>query len=600
MKTHKGAKRQDKPGGRLKLHGAVAGWHATRALPLESRLERKAWVRTYDKALRSDLPAPALARTSALRDGEAAVFLSSALPGDKQAGAALLETPADSFWQGDGQGLSAAGHDFRWLTDLRSLGGQAARQRAVALARAWLEAPPQTSEAWQVQVVAARLANLSLAWSFFATPADIALRRGLAESQLRQAIWLAGLGAGGVLGTQAVAVSAGCLLAFLTHGTRDALYDATWRQLFKTLDATLLGDGGTLERSPAFQYELLVHLATLHAAACRADESAQAERLQEPLSRLARTLALYRHQDGALALFHGSTTKGAANRAYSYAPDLLLAGQRVARWGRLAEAREAGFVALTCGRTRLIFHCATTAPPRGTDGQFHLAAGALEVSLGKERIFGNCGTATDPEWHQALRRTAAHSVLALEGEDCGSFAPAETWLGRGVQLELGRPRLQVEDRDGAFSLVYSHQGWRTWQATRALRLSHDGTRLEGHETLTPLAGASKRRFALRFHLSPNLSPNSAHSPAHSPAHNRTHSRTQSRPVVFSRDGASLLLRLEQGQLWRLRVERGGTGRIRLETGVSSATGVPQPATVAVMDGETETRGAEVVWSLARD
>ena len=590
--------------------GAVARLQATRALPLECRLERKAWRRARDKAVRGGLPAPAVVRGSALGDGEAAVFLSSALPGDPQAGAELLEGAAESFWrrswqgdlrddvqgnvqsnvQSDVQGDVKSdlqrdtnylaqgahqGHDFRWLLDLRTLGGQAARQRAVAQVRAWLESPTTPPLAWQPEVVAARLANLSLAWSFFATPADSSFRRRLAESQTRQAVWLAHLGTGGLLGTKAVGVSAGCLLAFLTHGRRDALYDTTWRRLFTTLNATLLADGGTIERSPALQYELLVQLATLHAAACRAEELAIAERLKEPLSGLARTLALYRHEDGGLALFHGSTESGTAPPRHTYAPDLLLAGKRVARWGRLAEARETGFMALTCGHTRVILDCATAAPPRGADGEFHLAAGAIEVSLGKERIFGNCGTAAEPEWRQALRRTAAHSLLSLDGEDCGSFAASETWLGRGVDLTLGTTRLQVHDSQGALSLVYSHQGWRTWQASRALRLSHDGRRLEGCETLTPLGSGGKRRFALRFHLARGL------------------------PVVFSRDGASLLVRLAEGGLWRLRVERGGSGKIRLEDGVLSRGGLPQRSRVAVIDGETETRGAEVAWSLAR-
>ena len=134
--------------------GAVARLQATRALPLECRLERKAWRRARDKAVRGGLPAPAVVRGSALGDGEAAVFLSSALPGDPQAGAELLEGAAESFWRRSWQGDlrddvqgnvqsdvkgdvksdlqrstnylaqgAHQGHDFRWLLDLRTLGG---------------------------------------------------------------------------------------------------------------------------------------------------------------------------------------------------------------------------------------------------------------------------------------------------------------------------------------------------------------------------------------------------------------------------------------------------------------------------------------------
>ena len=54
-------------------------------------------------------------------------------------------------------------------------------------------------------------------------------------------------------------------------------------------------------------------------------------------------------------------------------------------------------------------------PPAPADREAHAAPGAIELSVGRERLIVNCGgyAGDDPRWRAAMRSTAAHSTLCL-------------------------------------------------------------------------------------------------------------------------------------------------------------------------------------------
>jgi uncharacterized heparinase superfamily protein len=142
-------------------------------------------------------------------------------------------------------------------------------------------------------------------------------------------------------------------------------------------------------------------------------------------------------------------------------------------------------------------------------------AGGLGVTLddGGEVVFTSCGSHRDLEPHlrEASRRTAAHSVLSLEGEDSALFARDAS----GVYAIDGPPGLSVRrlEEDDQYLLEGQHGAWRDRFGLiyrRRLYVARTGDRITGEESLSrPMSevsalGTQAVPYIVRFHLHPDV------------------------------------------------------------------------------------------------
>ena len=466
----------------------------------------------------------------------------------------------------------AAAHGFAWLRDLRALGTDAARLRARDLAEDWLEGGGDADLGQAPEIAAARISAWLGHWDFLAATAEDGFRK-------RLLIRLAQDARGVVSSLPAEALHRGALvtlkgaLAAAVALEEDAWLQRALRFLPGELQRQFHPDGGHVERSPGQLLLALQDLIEIRNLLHGVNVNAPAE-LSAALERAGQALRLFRHGDGALALFNGSREEGAA------LVDLVLTqGQARGRAPMLLE--ETGFQRMQAGRTLVI--CDAGAPPvgrardvasglpRGADRLSHAGTLSFEMSIGRDRMIVNCGAAPagQGEWRDALRATAAHSTLVLA--DTNSAELRDEGLGRRPE----RVEADRHENEGAQWLDATHDGWRRPFGAvhrRRLYLAPTGDDLRGEDMIEATEQTPGRPpgFAVRFHLHP--------------------------AVIASaqQDGEGVLLRLPSGQGWQLRASG---ARVAVEESIYLGLGEARRTSQVVLSAEAGTD--TVQWAIGR-
>ena len=240
-----------------------------------------------------------------------------------------------------------------------------------------------------------------------------------------------------------------------------------------------------------------------HAYAARGIQAPQ--QLLNAIDRMMPMLRLFRHGDGALALFNGMGVT---------APELVatILAYDDARAQPVTNARYAGYQRLEANGTIVIAE-AGASPPQAFSTQAHAGCLAFELSSGIRRIIVNCGApeVARANAREASRTTAAHSTLIVDDTSSCRFASG-AGLGRWLRDEiLSGPAVVTaergEDEAGAH-LFLSHDGYAARFGLvhhRELVLARDGGRLEGRDRLEASGKrASAAPYVVRFHLHPSV------------------------------------------------------------------------------------------------
>lgn len=267
-------------------------------------------------------------------------------------------------------------------------------------------------------------------------------------------------------------------------------------QLSDELDHQILPDGGHVSRNPRMLIELLLDLLPLR-------ETFMARGIEPPrgmlmaIERMMPHLRLFRHGDGALALFNGMGTTP---------PDLMatLAAYDDARARPIEQAGYSGYSRLTGERAIVVVEAG--AAPRGAQSvEAHAGCLSFEFSSGAQRIVVNCGTSRygSAELRQAARSTAAHSTVTLADRSSAAFGRV---LGE-MRVVAGPTDVRVarQDTEAGPEWVGSHDGYRRGLGavhTRRLLLARDGSSLSGEDEVTLSAAPSELPGVARFHLHP--------------------------------------------------------------------------------------------------
>ena len=465
----------------------------------------------------------------------------------------------------------AAAHGFSWLRDLRALGTDPARLRARDLAEDWLVQGGAEEIALAPEVAAARVSAWLGHWDFMAATAEDGFRKRLLVRLAQDARGVVASLPAEAMHRGALATLKGAIAAAVALG-EEAWLNRALRFLPGELQRQFHPDGGHVERSPGQQLLALQDLIEIRNLLHGSGVNAPPE-LATAMERAGQALRLFRHGDGALALFNGSREEGAA------LVDLVLTqGQARGRAPMLLE--ETGFHRLQAGRTLVVADAGAPPPgrardvgsglPRGADRFAHAGTLSFEMSVGRDRLIVNCGAApaAEPEWRDAMRATAAHSTLVLA--DTNSAELKEEGLGR-------RPERVEADRHeagGAQWLDAAHDGWRrSFGAVhrRRLYLAETGDDLRGEDLLEMgEAEAKPPGFVVRFHLHPAV------------------------VAGPQEDGEGVLLRLPSGQGWRLRANG---ARVAVEDGVYLGADPPRRSRQIVLTAEPGTD--TVQWAIGR-
>jgi uncharacterized heparinase superfamily protein len=175
-----------------------------------------------------------------------------------------------------------------------------------------------------------------------------------------------------------------------------------------------------------------------------------------------------------------------------------------------------GFQRVDAGAMTIIMETGTPPPP-SVSQDAHAGCLSFELSSGASRIVINCGmpsTGRD-NWRVFARSTAAHSTLSCHDTSSCQFVELSAMkrLLRGAPVVSGPSNVESyrEVVANGVLLTTSHNGYQAGLGVvhrRVLLVSHDGSRLDGEDTVTPTRGArikaNQSDYALRFHLHPSV------------------------------------------------------------------------------------------------
>ncbi len=422
-------------------------------------------------------------------------------------GSATVETPPDHAPWGPpfpSPHFADRIHRFHWLRDVASA-GQAGEARARALTASWVEAFGKWDAfAWRTSVTADRLINIMSAGPWLLSGLQGAWREELLDSLARQLRHLAASGGeeSDPLSRFRIAVALCLAGAILDDGQR-YLEDGL-AELERECARQILADGGHVSRSPQALAEALIDIHVVEEILLRLGLPAPAflTRLQPRMSAM---LSFFTLPGGTMLAVNG----GGDSRSLVRAAQAPYGGTEA----KFQFARLSGFQRIQAEELTLYMDAAG-APERPFGPAAHAGAMAITIYDGPDPIISSCAANPDldPILAEASRRTAAHSVLTLDGSDSAVFAADPQ---TGVRQPAGPAGLSVRrlEENDQYLLEGQHAGWRVRHGLiyrRRLYIARNGGRITGEDSLfRPVAESvpaapGPTAFEIRFHLHPDV------------------------------------------------------------------------------------------------
>ncbi len=426
---------------------------------------------------------------------------------------------------------SAGLTSFSWLRHLRSADTALARANARALVEDWIEQSrgrPNPS-AWEPKVAARRLLSWLSQSPMILEGADHGFYRRFMKALGQHAARLERAFDDGLKGEARLFVAVALVELGLCSAGMERLQKRATRLLSDELKRQILSDGGHVGRNPQSLVDFLLDLLPLRQAFA-ASGVAPPQELLNAIDRMLPMLRLFRLSDGSLALFNGM----GATQPHAIATVLAYDDTRAPA---LPNAPYSGYQRLEAGGSLLIVDTGSMPPSEFSTGA-HAGQLSFEFCPSGQKLVSNCGAPDEihAELRAAARATAAHSTLTVADTSSSRFAASKGLSGRLKGRVLsGVRKVTLSRQAGAdvLSVAASHDGYVADFGLiheRTLRLSTDGSSLEGADLLRRSGAPSKTArncdFALRFHLHPSV-------------------RAQ-----MSDDGRSVWLWLPNGAAWR--------------------------------------------------
>lgn len=283
------------------------------------------------------------------------------------------------------------------------------------------------------------------------------------------------------------------------------------RKLADELQRQILPDGGHISRNPGALIELLIDLLPLRQTFAARNIPPPAA-LLNAIDRMMPMLRFFRHGDGSFALFNGMSS----------APSDLLATVLAyddTHGLPMSYMPHSGFQRLDTGAMTVIIDTGAPPPP-SVSQDAHAGCLSFELSSGPSRIVVNCGMPTTgrDNWRIFARSTAAHSTLTYHDTSSCQFVglSAMKRLLHGSPIVSGPSAVESYREVVADGMLLStaHNGYLARFGVmhrRTLMVAHDGSRLDGEDTVSPAPGTrikgNDTDYAVRFHLHPSVKAN---------------------------------------------------------------------------------------------
>jgi uncharacterized heparinase superfamily protein len=451
-------------------------------------------------------------------------------------------------------------HGFGWLRDLRSVGGDRARRMAREMTASWLETYARPCPvAWRGDITGNRICAWISFHDFFCGAADDGFRQMYFESLIKQSRYLIKTLPGDLSGVPLLRALKGLAYAGLALPEGQERLEIAFRYILQQTREQILPDGAHISRSPQATFEFFQALVDLRTALSAARIS-MPEELQHAIDRIAPALKFFRHGDGGFALFNGGQ-EGNSNICDA---TLMHSG---AKGKAMRDLPHCGYERMALGRAMVMIDVGQPLASRYAD-RSHAGLLSFEYSFGKDRIFVNCGTVhnTGP-WQTALRGTAAHTALVVDGRNAIAVDGSTSVHQPDVRCR------KLEDADMTL-IDASHSGYVPrfgLSHRRCLRLTDGGDAMLGDETLTGRSGID---YAVRFHLHPGLH------------------------AALVENGHAVLIRARSGMGWMFRSE---SVKPQLEESIYAGEGeTPRRSQQIVLHSRTTGSKTNLSWSLKRE
>ncbi|MGE5157502.1 MAG: heparinase II/III family protein [Gemmatimonas sp.] len=398
---------------------------------------------------------------------------------------------------------------FGWLRHLRAADTALTRANARALVDDWMSNPAQKRPvARRADVLARRIISLLSQAPLVLSDTDGKFYRrylrGLTREirQLRHVMINMPDGVPRLQAMIALCYASLCLANQARH------IKIASKKLSEELQRQILPDGGHVSRNPGALIELLIDLLPLRQT-FSARNIAPPPALLNAIDRMMPMLRFFRHGDGSIALFNGMSGTPSDVLATLLAYDDTYGTP-------MASMPHSGFQRLDAGATTVIMDTGAP-PPASVSHEAHAGCLSFEMSSGQTRIVTNTGmpsTGRD-NWRAFARSTVAHSTLTYHDTSSCQFVEMSAMkrLLRGAPIVSGPLHVEASREVVANGtlLTTSHDGYvprfGVWHR-RVVLLAHDGSRLDGEDTVAPASGARIKGhdadYALRFHLHPSV------------------------------------------------------------------------------------------------
>jgi uncharacterized heparinase superfamily protein len=479
-------------------------------------------------------------------------------------------------------------HGFTWLDDLAAVGDMAARQRAQAWLQEWIKLYGRgKGPAWTPDLTGRRLIRWINHAIFLLNGQPREATVAYFASLAQQTLFLSRRWHAASPGLPRFEALTGLIYAGWALTGMEAHVGPAMNALARECKDRIDSQGGIPTRNPEALLEAFTLLNWAASALSEAGKMAQPEHLMA-IERIAPTLRALRHNDGALARFHGGG-RGAEGRL-----DHALATSGVK--SAAPQGLSMGFARLHGGRTSLIVDAA--APPSDAASyNAHASTLAIELTSGRRPLVVNCGSGVSfgPDMRRAGRATASHSTLALDGLSSSQLGRKGLVGGHQREYLINTPRdvrVQYLVEDGAQGIIVGHDGYLASHGLthiRKLELTTNGRGLVGEDTLAAIEKGDERAFdkaldrghlqgigfKIRFHLHPDV------------------------VAELDMGGNAVSMTLKSGEIWVFRQD--GAAKLRLEPSVFMEKGrlKARATKQVVLSGTAVAYSTRIQWTLAK-
>lgn len=398
---------------------------------------------------------------------------------------------------------------FEWLRHLSEVQDALTSQNARALVADFLRARPgrRMAPAMRPDIAARRLVAFLAHAPLILQNSDASFRRRFLDALSAEARYLRRVASETVDGLPRLSVRIALTIAALCLPGRHDL-ESAGANLSAELDRQIFADGGHVSRNPQAVAQLLktlIPLRQLYGARGRAVPRG----LFAAIDRMLPALRFFLHADGATSLFNGAGAASVPLVAALVRLDETL-GEPV------GHMRQSGYHRLARAGTVIIADTGL-APPTPLSSEAHAGTLAFEFSSGRQRFVVNCGapSAGHAEHRRIARMTAAHSTMTVADRSSARFARSQAvdrFLGSPLVAGPTRVPSSREDLNDGQRVLAAHDGYRASLGLvheREIRLSRDGTRIEGTDRLhvtgpRPRGTDGEGAATVRFHLHPDV------------------------------------------------------------------------------------------------